>query len=69
MGVLLWMYESRGAQLLARVGVPPVPVGQPLSPSRRAAELLATQFGTVAAAPEGCGAPATRGVLPSGVWR
>ena len=52
---LLSRYESRG--------------GQPLGPPGRAAEVLAAQFGTVAAAPERCGALVTREVLASGVWR
>jgi vancomycin aglycone glucosyltransferase len=57
------------AELLARVGVPLVPVGQPVrpmvhgatppsaaDPPRRAAELVAAQFDTVAAVAEGCDA-------------
>ncbi|MGH3784868.1 MAG: glycosyltransferase, partial [Pseudonocardiaceae bacterium] len=54
------------AELLARVGVPLVPVGAPMrsmvrpsssaDASRRVAELIAMQFDTVAAAAEGCDA-------------
>jgi vancomycin aglycone glucosyltransferase len=35
---------------------------------RRAAELVAAQFDTVAAAAEGCDAPVATGVMPAGVW-
>ena len=65
------------AELLARVGAPLVPVGQPVTgatpPSaedlpRRAAELVAAQFDTVAAAAEGCDALVATGVIPAGVW-
>ena len=69
------------AELLARVGVPPVPVGQPVRPlvtgatpssaadlPRRAAELVAAQFDTVPAAAEGCDALVATGVMPAGVW-
>ena len=68
------------AELLARVGVPLVPVGQPVRPMvhgatppsaadlpRRAAELVAAQFDTVAAAAEGCDALVAIGVMPAGV--
>jgi vancomycin aglycone glucosyltransferase len=64
------------AELLARVGVPLVPVGQPVTgatqPSaadlpRRAAELVAAQFDTVPAAAEGCDALVATGVMPAGV--
>jgi vancomycin aglycone glucosyltransferase len=67
------------AELLARVGVPLVPVGQPVRPMvhgatppsadlpRRAAELVAAQFDTVPAAAEGCDALAATGVMPAGV--
>jgi vancomycin aglycone glucosyltransferase len=61
------------AELLARVGVPRVPIGQPVHPPvtggtppsaadlpRRAAEL-------VAAAAEGCDALAAGGMMPAGV--
>ena len=67
------------AELLARVGVPLVPVGQPVRPlvtgatpptaadlPRRAAELIAEKFDTVAAAAEGCDALAP--AMPAGVW-
>jgi vancomycin aglycone glucosyltransferase len=70
------------AELLARVGVPLVPVGQPERPlvtgatppsaadlPRRAAELVAAQFDTVAAVAEGCDALVATGVMPAGVWR
>ncbi len=70
------------AELLARVGAPLVPVGQPVRPMvngatppsaadlpRRAAELVAAQFDTVAVAAEGCDAPVANGVMPTGVWR
>jgi len=68
------------AELLARVGMPLVPVGQPVRPlvtgatppsadlPRRAAELVAAQFDTVAAAAEGCDALVATGVMPAGVW-
>ena len=69
------------AELLARVGVPLVLVGQPVRPlvtgappptaadlPRRAAELIAAQFDTVAAAAEGCDALVATGVTPAGVW-
>jgi glutathione S-transferase len=36
---------------------------------RRAAELVAAQFDTVAAAAEGCDALAAGGTMPAGVWR
>ena len=68
------------AELLARVGVPLVPVGQPVRPlvtgatpptaadlPRRAAELVAAQFDTVPAAAEGCDALVATGVMPAGV--
>jgi vancomycin aglycone glucosyltransferase len=70
------------AELLAGVGVPPVPTGQPVRPPvtgatppsaadvpPRAAELVATQFDRVAAAAEGCDALFATGVTPAGVWR
>ena len=73
--------HSDFAELLARVGVPLVPVGQPVRPlvtgatppsaadlPRRAAELVAAQFDTVAAAAEGCDALVATGVMPAGVW-
>jgi vancomycin aglycone glucosyltransferase len=68
------------AELLARVSVPLVPVGQPVRPlvtgatpptaadlPRRAAELVAAQFDTVPAAAEGCDALVATGVMPGGV--
>jgi vancomycin aglycone glucosyltransferase len=68
------------AELLAGVGVPLVPVGQPVRlpvtgatpPSAadlppRAAELVAAQFDIVAAAAEECAEPVATGVLPTGV--
>ncbi len=69
------------AELLARVGAPLVPVGQPVRSMvhgatppaadlpRRATELVAAQFDTVAAAAEGCDALVATGVMPAGVWR
>ena len=67
------------AELLARVGVPLVPVGQSVRalvhgatpPStadapRVAAELVAAQFDTVAAAAEGCDALVATGLMPAG---
>jgi vancomycin aglycone glucosyltransferase len=69
------------AELLARVGVPLVPVGRPVRPlvtgagpppaadlPRRAAALVAAQFDTVAAVAEGCDALVATGVMPAGVW-
>jgi vancomycin aglycone glucosyltransferase len=69
----------RGAA--ARVGVPLVPVGQPVRPRVTgatppsavdvpplAAELVAAQFDTVAAAAEECDALLATGVMPTGVW-
>ena len=67
------------AQLLACVGVPLVPVGQPVRPlvsgampptaasPRCVAELVAAQFDTVPAAAEGCDALVACGVMPAGV--
>jgi vancomycin aglycone glucosyltransferase len=68
------------AELLARVGVPLVPIGHPVRqpvtgatpPSAadlppRAGELGAAQFDTVAAAAEGCDALGATGVTPTGV--
>jgi vancomycin aglycone glucosyltransferase len=70
------------AELLARVGVPLVPFGQPVRPPvsgatppsaadlpPRAAELVAAQFDTVAATAEGCDALVATGVMPAGVSR
>ena len=69
------------AELLAGVGVPLVPIGQPVRlpvtgpppPAaadlpRRAAELVGAQFDTVAVAAEGCDALAAGGMMPAGVW-
>ncbi len=71
--------DEEVAARLAGVGVPLVPLGQPMRPlvtgatpppaagvPRRAAELIAAQFDTVAAAAEGCDAlvPA----MPAGGW-
>ncbi len=64
------------AELLARVGVPLLPVGQPVRPMvygapPSAADLprRAAQFDTVPAAAEGCDALVATGVMPTGVWR
>ncbi len=69
------------AELLARVGVPLVPVGQPVRPlvtgatllsanlPPRVAELVAVQFDTVAAAAEECDAPVATGGMPTRGWR
>ena len=70
------------AELLAGIGMPPLPIRQPLRPPAtgatppsaadlppRAAELLAAQFDTVAAAAEECDAPVPTGVMPTGAWR
>jgi vancomycin aglycone glucosyltransferase len=70
------------AELLADVGVPLVPIGQPVRlpvtgvtlPSAadlppHAAELAAARFDTVAAAAAECDAPVATGVMPTGVWR
>jgi vancomycin aglycone glucosyltransferase len=67
---------------LAEVGVPMVPVGQSVRPlvhwsrfrsaadePRRAAELEAVQFDTVAAAAQGRDVLVATGVTPAGVWR
>ncbi len=69
------------AELLARVGAPLVPVGQPVHPTvngatpptaadlpRRAAEMIAAQFDAIAAAGEECDAPVATDVMPAGVW-
>jgi vancomycin aglycone glucosyltransferase len=70
------------AELLARVGVPLVPVGQPVRPLVTGAtppsaadlpwpapELVVAQFDTIPAAAEGCEALVATGVMPAGVWR
>jgi len=74
--------DQEFAELLAGVGVPPLPVGQPVRlpgikatpPSAtdlppRAAELVAVQCDTVAAAAEECDALFATGVMPTGGWR
>jgi len=66
------------AERLAEVGVPLVPVGQPVRPlvhgatppsaadvPRRAAELIAAQFDKLAVAAEGCDALVTSGLMPA----
>jgi vancomycin aglycone glucosyltransferase len=66
------------AERLAEVGVPLVPVGAPVRPlvhgtappsmadvPRRAAELIAAQFDTLAAAAEGCDAVVASGLVPA----
>jgi vancomycin aglycone glucosyltransferase len=66
------------AERLAEVGVPLVPVGRPVRPlvhgatppsaadvPRRAAELIAAQFDTLAPAAEGCDALVTSGLMPA----
>ena len=68
------------ADRLAEVGVPLVPVGQPVRPlvhgatppsqadvPRRAAELIAAWFDKVAAAAAGCDAVVASGVIPAAV--
>src|SRR5215217_4364527 len=68
------------AELLARGGVPLVPVGQPVRPPvtaatppsaadlpPRAAKLVAAQIDTVAVAVEECDAPVATGVMPAGM--
>ena len=71
----------RAAGLRGAVGAPLVPVGQPVrpivhgatppsaaDPPRRAAELVAARFDTVAAVAGGCDAPVANGTMPAGVW-
>ena len=66
------------ADRLAEVGVPLLPVGEPVRPlvhgaappsvadvPRRAAELIATQFDKLPAAAEGCDALVTSGLMPA----
>ena len=55
------------AELLARVGAPLVPVGQPVRPLVTGAGLVAAQFDTVPAAAEGCDELVATGVMPAGV--
>ena len=66
------------AELLASVGVPLVPIGQPVTAAtpptaadlpRRAAESVAAQFDTVPVAAEECDAPVATDVMPTGGWR
>jgi vancomycin aglycone glucosyltransferase len=69
--------DKEFAELLARVGAPLVPVGQPVRPlvtgalPPHAAELVAARFDTAAAAAEECecDAPAAASVMPTGGWR
>ncbi|MET9433841.1 glycosyltransferase [Streptomyces sp. NPDC006551] len=69
--------DEEFAELLAGAGVPLVPVGRPVRPlvtsvvpgsavglAQRAADLIAAQFDTVAAAAEGCDALVATGPLP-----
>ena len=57
------------AERVAEVGVPLVPAGPPVRPPadlpRRAAEVIAAQFDTVAAVAEGCDALVATGLLPA----
>ena len=78
LGAEAWMCappDKDSAELLARVGVPLVPIGQPVRPPvtgalpPHAAELAAAQFDTGAAAAEGCDALVATGVMPTGMWR
>jgi vancomycin aglycone glucosyltransferase len=70
------------SELLAGVGAPPVPIGQPVRPPVTgatppsaadlppgAAELVTAQLDTVAAAAEECVAPVATGVVPTGGGR
>jgi vancomycin aglycone glucosyltransferase len=72
--------DEEFAERLAGVGVPLVPVGQPVRPlvtgatppsaaglPRRAAELIAAQFEKLTAAAEGCDALVASGLLPAAV--
>src|SRR5262249_43800693 len=69
------------AELLARVGVALVPIGEPVRPRvtgatppsaadllPRPAELVAAPVDTVAAAAQECEAPGATGVMRTGVW-
>ena len=73
--------DEEFAAQLAGVGVPLVPLGQPVRPlvhgsrfrsaadvPRRAAALIAARFDTVAAAAEGCDALVATCVTLAGVW-
>ena len=71
--MLLSTYGSRGdveptvglaAPLRALGATPPSAADLP----RRAAESVAAQFDTVAAAAEGCDALVATGVMPAGAW-
>jgi vancomycin aglycone glucosyltransferase len=63
------------AELLAGVGVPLVPIGQPVRPPvtgalpPHAAELVAARFDTAAADECVCDAPAAASMMPTGGWR
>ena len=70
MRVLLSTYGSHGdaepmVGLAVRVCAPPDFAELP----RRAAELVAARFDTVATVAEGCDALVATGVMPAGVWR
>ncbi|MFF3842640.1 glycosyltransferase [Streptomyces sp. NPDC001930] len=69
--------DEEFVDLFAGIGVSPVPMGRPVRPmvasvepgstvglAQRAAELIAAQFGTVAATAEGCDALVATGPLP-----
>ncbi|MFC9391166.1 glycosyltransferase [Streptomyces venezuelae] len=69
--------DEEFTELFDGIGVPPVPVGAPVRPlvttvvpgsteglAKRVSELIAAQFGTVAAAAEGCHALVATGPLP-----
>ena len=78
MRVLLSTYGSRGdAEPMVGLAVRPRALGADVrmcAPPdfadlpRRAAELVAAQFDTVAAVAEGCDALAAGGMMPAGVW-
>ena len=55
------------AELLARVDVPLVPVGQPVRPLVTGAMPPSADLPRRAA--EGCDAPVATGVMPTGMWR
>jgi vancomycin aglycone glucosyltransferase len=74
--------DQEFAELVAGFGGPLVPVGQPVRPPvtkakapsaadlpPRAAELVAVQFDTVAAAAKACDVPVAARVMPTGGWR
>jgi vancomycin aglycone glucosyltransferase len=69
--------DEEFTELLDGIGVPPVPVGAPVRPlvttvvpgsaeglAKRMSDLMAAQFGTMAAAAEGCDALVATGPLP-----